>query len=842
MNNWDVIATQRGLTVEFLNRRRLRAPAIWLKAESEFAKPEDAAAPSLDTVLDNWLNPDDERNLGVRLVDGYVELKVKAVDDVWTLCFFEACRHLAIDARASYGSWEKAAPPCSIILRIEDAETIERWRHTWPRGWKTGKGDWTEIELNYSSVPTAKAVKPIWRHSHPLPGSRFAGKPVVWKPFGAPATEPDHLEVVRELAATSMNAIVRANAYATLLYWTILALDDPTGAIAWDASLIRRLGGWLAREVIEGRAVNAVGKSLQDVSWSPIDTVDHAEDLLSFLHKAAGAPKDLDLAFEHAQAALQRDPFARVPHWAALGSALTDAGRIAVRRAFRAGQDIEAVERFADRYVYDMGANVYFDRDALLRGTAFTLEAASLLHRHSNEPVFVGLKKLNPFQLYTQSALRVDVAQGDLLPGHPPAGVLRASPRLGVISADTHEPDEFLVFNTFRGFVIQPASTVSESLLSEIVSMVDVMLALITRDHDGQMLWLKQWTAWTILHPEEKQQVSPMLIGGQGIGKSRLGKQFMTALFDDLAGEAEGRLLSGDFGIGMFLNKLVVFLDEVVFMVLGSVEQIKKIIRSDRVHGSLKGQDARTYNVYARCMFASNRARVGLSESEAADRSLFWIIGHDADSKKMTAREFQIWTASLTDFYIRLDRMLKTLEVRRHLMHYLVNVIGKGLTIKDVISLEHSSAQDSSVVEAMQSTARRICQQIAVDGTVDGQTAITAWFNFQDLADACQYWGRAMNLRVNADEVRREFIRAGVLEEMGNGWLRFKYQHKTLLQKLGEAFGVAVFGYATEEGENPVTDPSYRPRYAGKARRTFKQAEGGQRQQPSYPDDEGPMQ
>ena len=513
-----------------------------------------------------------------------------------------------------------------------------------------------------------------------------------------------------------------------------------------------------------------------------------------------------------------------------------------MRRAFRAGQDIEAVERFADRYVYDMGANVYFDRDALLRGTAFTLEAASLLHRHSNEPVFVGLKKLNPFQLYTQSALRVDVAQGDLLPGHPPAGVLRASPRLGVISADTHEPDEFLVFNTFRGFVIQPASNVSESLLREIVSMVDVMLALITRDHDGQMLWLKQWTAWTILHPEEKQQVSPMLIGGQGIGKSRLGKQFMTALFDDLAGEAEGRLLSGDFGIGMFLNKLVVFLDEVVFKDHGAVEQIKKIIRSDRVHGSLKGQDARTYNVYARCMFASNRARVGLSESEAADRSLFWIIGHDADSKKMTTREFQIWTASLTDFYIRLDRMLKTLEVRRHLMHYLVNVIGNGLTIKDVISLEHSSAQDSSVVEAMQSTARRICQQIAVDGTVDGQTAITAWFNFQDLADACQYWGKAMNLRVNADEVRREFIRAGVLEEMGNGWLRFKYQHKTLLDKLGGAFGVGILHRATEEGDNPVTDPSYRPRYAGKARRSFKPAEGGQRQQQSYPDDEGPMQ
>ena len=52
------------------------------------------------------------------------------------------------------------------------------------------------------------------------------------------------------------------------------------------------------------------------------------------------------------------------------------------------------------------------------------------------------------------------------------------------------------------------------------------------------MWWLKKFIAWTIQHPEIKQQSCPVIIGGQGIGKSRFGITLMKALFGDLAGQA----------------------------------------------------------------------------------------------------------------------------------------------------------------------------------------------------------------------------------------------------------------------------------------------------------------
>ena len=57
--------------------------------------------------------------------------------------------------------------------------------------------------------------------------------------------------------------------------------------------------------------------------------------------------------------------------------------------------------------------------------------------------------------------------------------------------------------------------------MSKAVAALDRMLGLLTRDNDAQMWWLKKFIAWTIQHPEIKQQACPVIIGGQGIGKSR---------------------------------------------------------------------------------------------------------------------------------------------------------------------------------------------------------------------------------------------------------------------------------------------------------------------------------
>jgi len=823
------------LTVDFLSHRRILAPAIWLKPESEFPSAEDAVASSLDTVLDQWLDLADERNLGVRLLDGHVEMTIKAADEAWTFCLFQACAHLKIDARMAYGPVNR--PPAAMIVRIEDPTTIEPWRKVWPRGFKTKSGDWTETQTVYSTMPTAKAATPVWRNSKPLPGSIADKTPIVWRPNGEKAVELGEL-APQPLGATTMPAVIRAHAYASLIYWIAIALD---GLKAWDESLVRILGEWLAREAVEGKAINARGKSLEGVCWAPVDSPAQARDLLKFLHERVGAPKTVEVTFGHAETELKRDPRAPVSHWGALGKALSELARIGLRRAFRAGQDISAIEGFSDRYVYDLGGDQYFDREALINGAPFRLTREALVHRYSNQPVFIDRKKLNPFRLYTESSLRSDISADALFPGEAPGGVLRFSSRLGVIRNDHPiEVDEYFVLNTYRGFVIKPSATVDRELLNKTIAMIDVMLGLITRDNPDQILWLKKWIAWTVQHPEIKQQIAPILVGGQGIGKSRFGKQFMTALFDELAGEAEGRLLSGDFGVTMFLDKLVVFLDEVVFKEQGAVEQMKKIIRSDRVSGSLKGQDARTYNVFARAIFATNKPNFGLNENSVADRALFWILGHDADSKGMTTRDFQRWTDGLMDFYIDLDAKLKQLEVRRCLMHYFMNEI--EVSLREVISLEFSSVNDASVTEATMSNVRQVCRKIVGEGTVDGQHDITAWFSFQDLADGVQYSAKQLAIRsISAEAIKREFQRAGILETMHDGWMRFKYRHGTLAKKLGEAFGMNILApLGSEEGDNPVMDPKYRPPYRGQHRRKW----GGQPQaQPQNPhaDDEGPI-
>ena len=64
------------------------------------------------------------------------------------------------------------------------------------------------------------------------------------------------------------------------------------------------------------------------------------------------------------------------------------------------------------------------------------------------------------------------------------------------------------------------------------------MLGLLTRDNELQIDWLKKFVAWTIQHPEIKQQVAPVIIGGQGIGKSLFGNTLMRSLFGELAGQA----------------------------------------------------------------------------------------------------------------------------------------------------------------------------------------------------------------------------------------------------------------------------------------------------------------
>ena len=154
-----------------------------------------------------------------------------------------------------------------------------------------------------------------------MPGSITQEGIVVWRPKGKAAALDVDIGVEdlepRALAPTGMDTLIRALAYATLVVWIRTYLDGLTN---WDTSLTRILGGWIAKCEVEGRGINAEGKSLEGICWCPIDTREAALDLIEFLGKL-GANNDLKLTYLQAEAQLIRDPLAPVAGWPATSAA-----------------------------------------------------------------------------------------------------------------------------------------------------------------------------------------------------------------------------------------------------------------------------------------------------------------------------------------------------------------------------------------------------------------------------------------------------------------------------------------------------------------------------------------
>jgi hypothetical protein len=774
---------QRALTAYFIQKRWINAPAIWLKAESASANPDDAVKEShkLNTVLDDWLSPDEDRNLAVRLVDGFVELQIVSPDDVWIQSFFTACQSLKIDARAAFGGFGK--PITSILFHAAEPE---RWGDRWPRGHRDKAGQFVETIVSFSSPPT-KTSRAAFVNSRPLPGSRFAGDLVVWRPLGKPPAEDGELGIEdfepRMLAATSMESICRAVAFATLAYWIRVYLD---GLTEWDQTLTRTLGGWVARQVREGQDINARGKSLEGVCWAPIDSSDTAMELLTFMGKL-GAKNDLGVFFLHAENALDRNQ--PVPGWPAIETLFGPHARVGIRRAFRAGLDIELIEEMSQRYVLDTSEHAYVDRDALLKGNPYFHKMDDLVRQWDNEVIFAGAKPQNPFRLYARSSLRTDVARQDFFPGSEAGGILRFSPVHGLVNSDERKADEYLVLNNFEGFHIKPIATVDAIVMHEVNTVLDRMLGLLTQDNAAQMKWLKQFVAWIVQHPEIKAQVCPIIVGGQGIGKSMFGQDLMRALFGSMAGAADaGSLADNKFMITPFIRKLITFIDEVHLENAMAINQIKKIVRSDYVSGQNKFQNQRDHYIPSRLLIASNHVDIGLRSEDADDRCFFFIIAYNAENQKMIAPEFQAWARDLKPFFDRLAGYLKNVIFRQHLVRFFMDV---EVTRAELEDLTHSSRNDEGVVRATMSKEREVARAIAADARVLQGMDITNWFNTQQLREAIRRH-EGPRTKVEASQVIIEYERAGVLEKkLGDNYM-FKYRYHTLLEKLGEAHSLPI--------------------------------------------------
>jgi hypothetical protein len=774
---------QRYLSTEFISKRRLILPAVWLKPEGLVPSPDDAIADSLSTDLDAWT----DQNLGVRLVDGHIELKIAAPDDIWADCLFKAFRILQVDARAAYGVYRVS----SIILRVDDPKTIDRWVDCWPVGHTDKEGKKVKTQIIYSAAETSRS-KAIWRVSSPLPGSILAGETVVWRPQGkAPAIDPDlgveDLEA-RPLAATNMESICRAIAYATLLYWIRISLD---GLEDWDGSLTRIVGGWLAKIIPEGQAINAHGKSLEGKCWCPIEDHDEAVQLLRFLQEYAYAPNQLGVEFRHAEGQLERNPSAHVPGWSSLENALGVQAKVGIRRAFHAGIDIALIEMLAERYVLDETSHRYLDRETLIQDLKFDHGFDELVHVwQKHQYIDKKGKAQNPFRIYAASALRTDVKHQDFHPSHEPGALLRLSPGKGILPSDSErESDEYLTLNIFPGFKIKPIATIDPVMMSTAITMLDRSLGLLTQNNDAQMKWLKQFIAHIAQKPAEKPQVCPVVIGGQGIGKSVFGETLMEALFGKMAGTGDAASLSDNkFLITPFVGKLITFIDEVK-LEPAAVNIIKKLVRQKKISGQVKFSHQRDYYIPSRILIASNQVEIGLSPADASDRAFFFIMSVTAKRLRMLDNEFLNWTLSLKPFYTEFISLLEdNLIFRQHLMRYFMDF---EVTRAELESLEHSSRTDEEVVRSMTSKARDVAREIVAEARVRVDKDITAWFTRAHVRQAIlRIDGRFS--KVEADKVIQEFESAGVLDRARRDMYKFKYGYGKILKVMGGAHNMEI--------------------------------------------------
>jgi len=788
---------QRNLTVNFIAQRRLNVSAVWFKKES--AVPVEGPE---QTITQDWLVEGEERNLGAELRDGFVELQIKAPDDVWFKLFASQ-----VDARAAWGGHLK--PVSSVLFKIADPASVDAWIDRWPRGSRDNANAWVETKLAYTPAPTKRA-KPVIHYSAPLPGSRFAGTTMVWRPMGKPAADDMELGAedleARPVPATNMETLCRAIAFATLGYWINVYLDHGP----WDESLLRTLGGWIAREAfIDGPAVNAKGKSLEGLCWAPVDGGASAAELIRFLG-GLGAPKALEGFFHRAEQELERNRQAPISGWPAMERTLGVAAKIGVRRAFRAGGDVEAIEVMSERYTYDVSGDVYVDRDALVKGLPFEFTYKALFARHGkDDQIFFGQKSYNPFQIYAQSKLRTDVELHEFYPGQEPGAYLRYSRAHGLVTSDDRYADEYRILNTFPGFAVKPVGVIDPQIMVAAISMVDRMFGLLTRDNDAQMMWLKKFIAWIIQHPEIKQQVCPILVGGQGIGKSRFGISFMSALFQEMAGQAKAGSLDDDkFLVTPFRGKLITFVDEVRMESVGAINIIKNLVREDKISGQIKFGHQRDYYIPSRLILATNSPDIGLTPEDAADRAFFFIMSHTPQNMHKTDNEFLAWTGTLKPFYDTVLANLQSVPFKQHLMRYFMDIAVERAELED---LSLSSRDDENVVRATMSKSREVARAIVADARVIQGMDISAWFSPVQLRDAIKRVDGSRT-KVEASAVLLEFERAGVIE-MARGDLRkFKFKYGKLLQKMGEAHNLEIapnWNFRPDDfADNDVVSPS----------------------------------
>lgn len=795
-----LINQQRSITAQ-INNNFIQVGAVYLQMSGKNPFATDWYKRKFrDTNLQDWIDSHEHRdlNLGFNLQFGWLDIDIDADDNRYNLCILAAMKFLGIDTRFAFGRMSRGvASHIMVQLNESDLNNYDIMKGFEPKEFKLG-GKRYKCELRSMGPLTAESPNSIKESRQTvMPGSVYLHKTkqgehdmsVWYAPDGTIATS------VGEVAATTSRKTAYVNLVTGIAFGTFLYVIQPHWIEGGRQQLATKVAGWLARLVRESQGIND-NEGTSQGTFCPIGTPEVAESLIDFICAELGdkEPYMRKRVFRDAIKKLENNPDARIPGWPALEADIGTESMYALRTVFMPGVDVSPLTKMADRYIYDETDDLYIDRERFYTPSGFIHDGAALDRRHRNDLMEVAGKMKPVFKLFESSPLRRRVGGRDLYPDFTPGSVFRITRSGDTIPDDQDsEPGTMTMFNTWRGWPILPAKEPRESLLVQCRLMVDRLFALLSQDNTTQIEWLKKWISWTVQHPGQKQQISPVFVGGQGVGKSFFGNIFLEQLFQNQWGSASPKILEGTFSVEPFINKMFVFIDEAKFHSESATDEIKKLIRSDRMGGAEKFQSARTYRIFSRVVFASNRWDMNIGQANTQDRALFYLKTYDKDYKGMNEHEFRLWTVTLKPFFDEFNTFIRRMDVKEHFM-YMFNTMAVGR--HEIENVAFSSGTDSHIVESNMSYPRRVAKNIIEEGRIWEDLDITAPFTMVEfnkrVADVCD----SMRLKfVQPRHVFDEFTSAGLIEKWakdGAKFYRFKYKIGTLTELMSTAIGVPL--------------------------------------------------
>jgi hypothetical protein len=821
-DEWVAVNTQRGITAA-INRDVVKVGATYLRTGSKIPVNDNwSASKYLDTNLQDWIDNELYRhsNVGFNLQQGWVDIDVDGDDTEYNKCIHAAMRHVGVDCRLAFGRLSAGVPRHFLVqLSEEEWRSFDEFKQFEPKPVRLrGLKFYTNIRSGDNQSSDAKQTV--------VPGSLYGDRDgidisVWWNDQGRVARSIDEIAQTTPRTVT-FSWLVRAIAFGTILY-----LIRPEWVAGTRQSTALKFNGWLARVVDESFAMNNSEQLSQEVHC-PIDHDDIAQSLIEFICKETGDEEAFmrKRVYKDARDKLNRNPDAKIPGWPSIKAWLGEEIVQALRNVCIPGTDTNVLMKLVEQYVYNDENGKYIDRDRHRSGKEkYEHAAEDLYRRHKPDTIMLGGKPREAFKSFEMSKMRIRVSSSDMFPDSEPFSILRLARSQGFVGDEYEGDDASLIYNAWRGWDNKPTIIPDPVILRECEFKLDRVLAWLTCDRAEQMLWIKQWLAWIVQHPGDKQQIAWVVVGGQGVGKSFIGNVFCGALFGSLHGMINGKQVGEKFSISPFLGRMFVFADEVRFKSSNAVEEIKLLVRNMKQHGELKGIDSRDYNIFARLMFASNNMDVRIGQSDMVDRALFYTKAYTPEFMNCNQSEFNNWTLQHKPFFDEFAQFLGRTDVIEHYMHLFMNLPVNRHQIEDI---NLSSSRDRDIVRHNLGAPHRIAKVIIESGWLLEDLDISHPFTERQFIDNVSELIRKTGERTKPGYVLDALHALGMLErikarEGGSKW-RFKWHIGTLTEKFGEAIGVPLepqFTFGPGDYGNNTNDGSKIINWKGTSRHKF---------------------